>query len=187
MKKSFFTACIIIAVCIGIGIGYYMTPEYADSMESRASGMVELGKADRSVDLRFIDGMIAHHLSAIYLSKQAIRESKRPEIITRAQTIITADEKGISQLYQWKKSWYGNTRPVSRYTKVQLGSYDDTFDLRFLNAMIAHHDEALAVAGEIRTKSVRTEVLSLADGILTALEEDGAKLRFWRTQWYQVQ
>lgn len=187
MGQSFFSAWIVIALCVGIGIGYFLTPEYANSMAERTSGMVELGKADRTVDLRFIDGMIAHHLSAMYLSKQAIEQSRRQEIRALAQTVIAVDEQGISQLYQWKKSWYGNTRQITQYTKIQLGSYDETFDLRFLNAMIAHHDEAIAVAGEIRTKSVRTEVLSLADGVITALGEDGTTLRLWRAQWYPVQ
>jgi uncharacterized protein (DUF305 family) len=148
--------------------------------------MMDLGPADRELDKRYLNGMIAHHMSAIYLLEQAQEHSQRPEIKDLATSVIAADTEGIEQLYQFKRNWYGDERPVTEFTRVELGTADETFDLRLLNALIAHHEEAIAVAQEVRTKSSRTEVLSLADEVITSLSSNADQLRTWRSTWYGI-
>lgn len=186
MSKPFSFSLIIIAFVLGLSTGFILSPEYATKMQSRGNQMVELGKADKFVDLRYIDNMIAHHLNAINMATQAKSISKRPEIVSLANDIITADEKGIKILYQQKQDWYKNTRQITNYEKINLGSYDDNFDLRFLNALIAHHDEAITNAKEIRTKSNRNEILNLADKVIQSLSASKANLIDWHNNWYKI-
>ncbi len=184
MSKSTFGWSVIIFM-IGIGVGFYFTPEYAQMSAQKRSAMSELGIADGRFDLRYVNNMISHHLAAIDMAKQAQIASTRPEIKELAQVIITSDERGIKELYEQKKSWYQDTTPVTRFDKVELGGSDELFDLRFLNALTVHHEMAIESAKEVRTKSRRTEVLNLANTVITNLSANLVQFETWRKAWYE--
>lgn len=186
MTNPLLLSLVIITFILGLSTGFTLSPEYQEKMQSRGVQMVELGKADQFVDLRYIDNMIAHHLNAIYMANQAKTNSQRPEIVALANDIIKADEAGIKTLYEQKKSWYKNEKQITKFEKINLGAYDETFDLRFLNALIAHHDGAVESAQEIRTKSQRNEILNLADTVIQSLSASKAKLIEWRKNWYNI-
>lgn len=186
MSKELISSLVVISFTLGLGTGFVLSPEYAVRMSEKQSMSMELGRTDKFVDQRFIDGVIAHHLNAIYMAKQALENSKRQEIKDLAKEIIAVDEKNIEELYDWKKDWYGNTRQITNYEKINLGTSDENFDLRFLNALIAHHEDAIIVSKEIRTKSNRSEILNLADAIITNLSKGVVGLSKWRSEWYQV-
>lgn len=69
--------------------------------------MKKLGNKDAQYDKRFIDLMIPHHEAAIMMAQNALKNSDKPEIKKMAQDIITAQEKEIAQLKEWRKQWYG--------------------------------------------------------------------------------
>lgn len=186
MNQSQPIAYIVIALLVGIGIGFSVTPEYAQMKTEKQNAMMDIGKADKYVDLRFIDGMISHHLAAIYLANQAKEQSKRPEVLALSNNIISVDTEGIAKLYEQKKSWFGNTKQITQFSKVQLGSADTQFDLRFINALVAHHEEAIVVAREMQTKSTRSEVLNVAGDVITGLSDGINTLETWRGQWYGI-
>ena len=173
----------IVSAVAGIGIGYWLTPQYNLSMYDK--NVMDLGQPDKWVDLRYIDAMIAHHRGAMLLAKQA-QESRRPEIRELAASILKDEPPNIDELYRWKKSWYGDTRPVRDPQTPKLGTVDKTFDLRFLNALIAHHRNGILMTREIRLKSSRSEVLDNADKVEQFLTGGIAMLRDWRTKWYGI-
>jgi len=185
MSKTLTFSIVIVTFILGIGTGFILSPEYANKMASKRTAMVELGRADKFVDLRYIDGVIAHHLNAIYMARQAETNSERKEIKDLAKEIISVDEASVKELYEWKKTWFNNTKQITVYEKINLGKSDDKFDLRFLNALIAHHEEAIMTAKEIRTKSQRNEILNLADTIIKNLSSGMETLAAWRTNWYK--
>ena len=183
MAKSLAIALIIVAFVIGIGAGYILTPLY--SMDSYSSShMAELGQADRYIDLRYIDAMIAHHLSAIELARQAKKYSGRQEIISLADEIIKNEPSAINELYTWKKEWFNNSKKIAASEVPNLGSFDEKFDLRFLNAIIAHHEEGIKMTKEIRYKSSRPEILNNADDVEKFLKNSIGMLSEWRSQWF---
>lgn len=186
MSKPITLSLIVISFIIGLSVGFALSPEYRIQMSSKQSGMVELGQPDKYLDLRYLNNMIAHHQSAINLCQQTLKHTKRPELQKLSEAIITADTEGIKTLYQYKKDWYSDTRQVTLFTKTNLGSYDENFDLRFLNAMIIHHDEAIASAKEVRTKSTRNEVLNLANEVIQNLSANKTQLLEWRAAWYKI-
>jgi uncharacterized protein (DUF305 family) len=61
-----------------------------------------------------------------------------------------------------------------------------TFDLRFLNALIAHHENGIVMTQEVRAKSSRAEVLDNADAVEAFLKKTGVMLREWRKAWYNI-
>lgn len=186
MSKLLVYSLIIIAFIVGLGAGYTLTPEYASTMQEKSTNMAPLGKADRFIDLRYLNGVIAHHLTAIDLARQALEKSHREEIRTLAEEIIKSDEASIKQLMTYKQKWYKDSRSAGDFEKINLGDNDKRFDLRFLNALITHHIEAIDTAKEISTKSTRSEVLNLADEITQSLGGNKLILEQLRKDWYAI-
>jgi len=177
-------ALMIITGVIGISIGYYITPEYQTSMFDKTT--MDLGKADRSIDLRYVNAMIAHHRGAMLLAEQASTKTQRQETKDLSAKILNDEPGAITELYAWKKSWYRDTRIVKDPIVPNLGQYDEKYDLRFMNALIAHHEEGLFMTNDIKTKSSRTEVLNNADAVDTFLTTTLKVFKDWRTVWYNI-
>src|ERR671921_2013983 len=57
-------------------------------------------------DEAFIDAMIPHHRSAIEMAQVALENSDNPKIRELAQNIISAQQREIEQMKQWRKEWY---------------------------------------------------------------------------------
>jgi uncharacterized protein (DUF305 family) len=50
--------------------------------------------------------MIPHHQSAIYMAQVAHEESKIPAIKELAENIVSAQQREIEQMKQWRQQWY---------------------------------------------------------------------------------
>ncbi len=165
---------------------------------------MDLGPADANFDLRFMDAMIPHHQGAVKMAQEALQKSKRPEIKKLAQSIIVDQDKEIAQMQQWRKSWYANASstsmawnsgtkgmmPMSKdqmngmMMNMDLGAADDQFDLRFINAMIPHHESAIVMANDALQKSKRPEVQKLATAIVSSQQAEIDQMKQWRKAWY---
>lgn len=176
---------IIVALVTGITIGYLATPEYRQTMFT--SGRMDLGPADRWIDERYIDAMIAHHRGAMLMAEQAQINGTRAEIKSLASDILAGEPKLIAELYAWKKDWYGSRRTVKDPLVANFGTSDATFDLRFLNALIAHHEAGIAMTKEVRLKSSRSEILDNADAVEQFLSGGIVMLKAWRSNWFNIQ
>ncbi len=71
-----------------------------------AADVEALRSASEPFDLAFIDAMIPHHQSAIDAAKAAESRAERAEIKQLAREIITAQQREIDQMRQWRASWY---------------------------------------------------------------------------------
>jgi uncharacterized protein (DUF305 family) len=174
----------VASLILGVAIGYYLTPEYQTSMYSK--NMNGLGQANRTFDLRYINAMIAHHQGAILLAEQLEKNTQRPELKNLAVEIQKAEPVLIKELYDWKKNWYNDTRLVNNPVVSNLGSYDENFDLRFLNAIIVHHEEGIMMTKETKEKSSRTEILNNANAVELFLSGGVETLKGLRKSWYNI-
>lgn len=165
---------------------------------------MDLGPADESFDLRFIDAMMLHHQGAVEMAEEAVQKSDRPEIQTLAQEIIAAQQVEIDQMQQWRQAWYpdagdvpvmyhaemGHMMPMSQEMKssmmmsMDLGAADEEFDRRFIDAMIPHHEGALVMAEEALQKSDRPKIQQLAQAILDTQQVEIDQMQQWRQAWY---
>ncbi|MFN6538183.1 MAG: DUF305 domain-containing protein [Nostoc sp. EkiNYC01] len=185
-------------------------PMNHDGMMNQGSGMMnhsmamDLGPADANYDLRFIDAMIPHHQGATVMAKEAQQKSKRPEIKKLADEIIKAQNQEITQMKQWRTTWYpkAGDKPVAYDAKqgktvemsseqmqsmmmnMDLGAADTEFDLRFINAMIPHHESAVVMAKDALQKSQRPEIKNLAQEIIKAQDAEINQMKQWRKAWY---
>jgi uncharacterized protein (DUF305 family) len=66
-----------------------------------------------------------------------------------------------------------------------LGAADDQFDLRFLNAMIPHHQGAVTMAQQALEKSDRPEVKKLAQDIVDSQQKEIDQMNQWKKAWYK--
>ncbi len=177
------SSLVIIFFLVGIGVGYFVTPQYALSMYDKSS--MDLGRPDRFLDLRYIDAMIAHHRGAMLVAEQAII-SERLEVKNLANDILKNEPAAILELYAWKKEWYNDTRKVADPVVPRLGVYDATFDLRFLNAVIGHHESGVVMTKEVRLKSSNAQVLNNANAVEDFLTGGIEMLKGWRKDWYAI-
>ncbi|MEH2445722.1 MAG: DUF305 domain-containing protein [Nostoc sp.] len=165
---------------------------------------MDLGPADANFDLRFIDAMIPHHQGAVEMAKEAQQKSKRPEIKKLADNIIKSQDQEITQMKQWRQAWYpkAGDKPMaydsqmghmmemsSDQTKTMmmsqdLGAADAEFDLRFINAMIPHHEGAVTMAKDVLGKSKRPEIKQLGQEIIKAQNTEIKQMQQWRKTWY---
>lgn len=186
MKISWYFALgfAVVFLMIGIGIGYSFTPEYAVSIYEKNA--MSLGRADRLFDLRYVNAMIAHHRGAVLLAEQLQKNTSRTEMKDLAADILKNEPVLIDELYAWKKEWYRDTRSVRDPVAVRLGDAGETFDLRFLNAIIAHHELGIAMTQEARTKSSRAKVLDNANAVEAFLSGSLETLKGLRKSWYNL-
>lgn len=165
---------------------------------------MDLGPADADYDLRFIDGMILHHQGAVVMAEEALEKSTRPELKKLATEIIAAQKQEIAQMQAWRTSWYANAPATpmgysssmghmmameqgqmnSMMMSGDLGTADAQFDLRFINAMIPHHEGALVMAKDALAKSSRPEIKQLAQAILSSQAGEISQMQQWRKEWY---
>ncbi len=174
----------VVTSVLGWVAGYASTADYKVNMYDKTT--MDFGRPDRTLDLRYIDAMIAHHRGAMLLATQASTQTQRQEMKDLSVMILRDEPKAIAELYTWKKDWYGDTKQVKDPIVSNLGTYDEKFDLRFLNALIAHHESGLLMTKEIKTKSSRTEILNNADAVDIFLTTTLKLFKDWRTQWYNI-
>lgn len=178
--------------------------DVSDDQTMHGSHDMDLGPADATYDLRFIDGMIPHHGGAVVMAEAALENSQRPAIRQLAEDIIAAQQVEIAQMQDWRAAWYPNApaEPMMYHAEMKhdmamseemiaamgmdmdLGGADDEFDLRFIDAMIPHHEGAVAMAEDLKEKSQRPELLTLADEIITSQQAEIDQMEQWRQEWY---
>jgi len=184
MSKYLAVSLIIVAFVFGIGFGYVLTPGYKTQDLSMTE--MNLGRADKYLDLRYLNAMIAHHKSAMLLAERIKDQTQRKEIKDLASMIFESEPKAIAELETWKWEWYSDRSSVQASQVPNLGTFDEKVDLRFLNALIAHHEAGIKMVNEIKTKSSRNDVLNNADAVGTFLSGSIVDLKKWREEWYQI-
>lgn len=60
----------------------------------------------------------------------------------------------------------------------------DQFDKAFITQMITHHEGAILMANEAKTKANHQEIKSLADEIIAAQNKEITNMKNWYKAWY---
>jgi uncharacterized protein (DUF305 family) len=158
-------------------------------------------------DRPFIDMMVPHHEGAIEMAKIAQQRAERSEIRQMAMEIIRAQNAEIMRMKAWRKAWFGSdeTPPMSRMPMVPgmagaHGQHGETmdmaadvealrnasapFDRAFIDAMILHHESAIAAARAAETRAQRSEIKELAKAIIAEQQHEIDQMRQWRQAWF---
>lgn len=166
---------------------------------------MDLGPSDAEFDLRFIDAMTPHHQGALDMAKEAKQKSKRPEIQKLADNILNTQNQELDQMKRWRQAWYpkasanpvayhsqmGHSMPMtqeqmkSMMMSLDLGAADADFDLRFINAMIPHHQGAVTMAQDALAKSQQPKLKQMAQEIIQSQNAEIKQMQQWKQAWYK--
>ena len=137
-------------------------------------------------DAMFIDGMIVHHQGAIDMAKDAQAKATKPEIKQLAEAILKTQQAEIDQMKAWRKEWYPDLKDTGgmmiNMGQMSVKDGPELYDVRFVAAMIPHHEGALAMANEALSKAKKPEIKTLATDIIKAQSAEVRQM----TQWYQA-
>ena len=143
---------------------------------------------DAPYDAKFIDSMIVHHQGAIAMAQEALEKAQHTELKQFAQNVIMVQAGEITQLQVWRNNWYPDLA-ISTGTGTDMGdmmvSQDDSvsYDLRWIDAMISHHQAAITMAQEALTKAEHADIKNLAQAIIDMQAAEITQLEAWRDQW----
>ena len=124
--------------------------------------MVPEGAAYTVADVEFMQGMIAHHAQAIYMSRLAASHGANPKLLKLATKIDQSQVAEIRIMQQWLRS-NGQTAPdtsswrtmrmAGMLTDDQIKALTDAkgveFDRAYLQYMIQHHEGALQMVKDL--------------------------------------
>ncbi len=128
-------------------------------------------------DARFIDAMTDHHLGAVAMAGEALDSTVQPEIVALAEGIIAGQSIEIDSMAAWRERWYpglGATGGMGMSMgSMEVAASDGvSWDVRFLQAMISHHQGAIPMAQAALESAEHEELRVLAAGIITAQQEE---------------
>ena len=93
-------------------------------------------------DVRFMQGMIAHHAQAMHMSKMAASRGASPRLVRFAQKIDQSQDIEIVQMQQWLHS----KKQFAPDTSAWRGK---DFERLFLQLMIRHHEGAIMMVDDL--------------------------------------
>ena len=142
------------------------TPAAASEHHHHAEGAAPItiprGALYTEADVRFMQGMIAHHAQAIHMSRMAPTRGASPRLVRFAQKIDLSQAGEIAQMQDWLRangqvapdtsSWRTMTMH-GMLTAEELGRLEaargPAFDRLFLEYMIRHHEGALKMVADL--------------------------------------
>jgi uncharacterized protein (DUF305 family) len=124
--------------------------------------VIPKGALYAEADVRFMQGMIAHHAQAIYMSRMAAAHGATPRLLKFAQKIDQSQVAEIRLMQQWLRANQQAAPDTSLWRKLpmpgmltadQLATLDAAhgpeFDRQFLTLMIQHHQGALQMVADL--------------------------------------
>ncbi len=156
--------------------------------------MAELQKLQgRDFDIAYISMMIDHHKGAVEMAQAILKVSKDARIRKAAQEIIALQNKEITQLTNWLRSWYG-VAPSQRYMAMMradmqammdtalmgmMPGHGSSPDRAFLEGMIPHHQEAVEMSRLCLQKAARAELKRFCHGVISVQSREIEQYRQW--------
>lgn len=131
-------------------------------MEGMPAVTIPAGVLFVEADVRFMQGMIAHHAQAIYMTRMAEGAGASPRVLRLAQKIDLSQAGEISLMQGWLRangqiapdtSSWRSMRMAGMLTDTELqqlaASRGRDFDRLFLQLMIRHHEGALSMVSDL--------------------------------------
>jgi uncharacterized protein (DUF305 family) len=156
------------AVAVALAVAALAVVQPANAQQHNMAGMgpdhimIPEGALYTVADVKFMQGMIAHHAQAIYMSRMATDHGASPRLLRLANKIDQSQVAEIRIMQQWLKSneqfapdtssWRTMTMSgmltPDQMTKLEAAKGVE-FDRAFLNYMIQHHEGALQMVKDL--------------------------------------
>ncbi len=159
-----------------------------------------VGPAGATYDLRFIDGMVQHHIGALRMS-EFVFGIGQPGVGALARTIWRDQAAEIRAMGLWRKAWYpqapvypvvlaaggdpNSLQGLARMSPAQMeamrmvgaGPTNENRVVWFLEGMLQHHGGALVMAHDALANSSNPTVRRFARGVIVAQRAEIMDLR----------
>ena len=146
-------------------------------------------------DEHFIGAMVPHHQGAVEMAEVALENAEHEQIRRLAEDIVTAQETEIEELKQIKEQEYGTSEVPMKMSQEQMRAMGMTanpqelanrnpFDRAFIDAMIPHHQSAIAMANVALEESKNPQIRQIAEDIVNAQQREISQMLRWRARWY---
>lgn len=185
-------ATVAVAVVLAAGCG---TGNAADDNEhdndnaSPASPAAEAQEGFNAADVEFAQNMIVHHEQALAMAELAETRASDPELVALAGDIWAAQQPEITTMTGWLDTWGEPVEPPGGHEQPgmpgmapgdEMAALEKAagveFDRSFTRMMIAHHDGAIEMAGQVRTDGVNRDVDALAATIAQTQQAEVVRL-----------
>ncbi|MEO8689335.1 MAG: DUF305 domain-containing protein [Solirubrobacteraceae bacterium] len=148
-----------------------------------------------ATDAAFIADMTAHHEGAIVMARIAQNRAEHPEIRRLAGDIVAAQKGEISVMKTIGRdiqSMSGDGDGHMGMSDAEMGMDMDPaelekakpFDRAFIDAMVPHHQGAVAMAKQLLKSGEQPALRTMADDIIGAQTKEIEQMREWRKAWY---
>jgi len=68
--------------------------------------LISRGQTGEAYEKAWLRGMVVHHLGAIEMSKELLKQTDRPELVKLANNIIGSQSAEVEQMKGWLNSWF---------------------------------------------------------------------------------
>jgi uncharacterized protein (DUF305 family) len=156
----------------------------------------EPSKETAPYDLQFIDTMSQHHRGAIRMGEMAAIRAHHTELKEYGGKLVADQGRQVTLLEQWRDQWYaGKPNAVNRrlagtstpMVDINTAHFDslsgDAFDRMFIDMMIPHHQEAVAMAKHALDKVEHAELKALSEQIIAVQQRETDMMTQWKTTW----
>jgi uncharacterized protein (DUF305 family) len=148
-----------------------------------------------ATDAAFVTDMTAHHQGAIDMAKLAQTKAEHPQIKQLADDIVSAQKGEISVMKTIRRDMHNMGEHGDEHMGMsdhEMGMDMDMtaladakpFDKAFIDAMVPHHQGAIAMAEELLENGEQPALREMAGDIISAQTKEIAQMRAWRKAWY---
>ena len=136
---------------------------------------IPTGAIFTEADVRFMQGMIAHHGQAIYMSRLAASRGANPRLLKFATKIDQSQIAEILLMQDWLRTngqavpdsaSYHHTQMPGMLTAEQLAKLNSAqgaeFDRAFLELMIQHHQGALKMVADLQAAPLAAQDVNVS-------------------------
>ena len=144
-------------------------------------------------DAAFVDAMVPHHEGAVEMAEVALQNAEHEEIRVLAREIIDAQRAEIEEFGRLRGELDGATMEGMSEEEMNggMGMTDARdlagarpFDRAFIDAMMPHHESAIAMAKVALEESEDPKIRRIAEDIVTSQNREISQMKAWREEWY---
>jgi uncharacterized protein (DUF305 family) len=144
-------------------------------------------------DAAFIDAMVPHHEGAVEMARVSLENAEHEEIRNLSRDVISDQQDEIEMFGEIRDDVQGPTMDMVSDEEMNeaMGMMDAgelarqrPFDRAFIDAMIPHHESAIAMAEVVLAESENPEIREIAGNIVASQEREIEQMRAWSEEWY---
>jgi uncharacterized protein (DUF305 family) len=143
------------------------------------------------LEINFMEMMIEHHHMAVEMGKTCQEKATHEELQKMCTGIIKSQEEEITKMHHWLQLWYGLTHmpmpdPTMEKQMQRMHSLEGReFEIHFMETMVMHHRQAVAMGAEIAARAFHRELRVLGQNVVRTQSMEIEKMERWLCRWYR--